>query len=92
MQLVGATKGFIRKPFIYRSILHGIIASLLAGALLYGLLTYGSQKLEGLAELQNQEMLLIIFGVLVLTSIIIASFSTYRAMQKYMAMSLDELY
>jgi cell division transport system permease protein len=92
MQLVGATKGFIRKPFIYRSILHGFIAALVAAGLLFGLLAYGSQKLEGLAELQNQQMLLVIFVGLLITSILIASFSTYRAMQKYMAMSLDELY
>ncbi|WKV11750.1 cell division protein FtsX [Marivirga harenae] len=92
MQLVGATKGFIRKPFIYRSILHGLVSAVIAASLLFGLLTYGSQKLEGLAELQNQQMLLIIFAGLVVTSISIASFSTYRAMQKYMAMSLDELY
>jgi cell division transport system permease protein len=92
MQLVGATKSFIRKPFIYRSILHGLISAVIAATLLFGLLTYGSQKLEGLAELQNQQMLLFIFAGLVITSIFIASFSTYRAMQKYMAMSLDELY
>ncbi|WKK84823.2 ABC transporter permease [Marivirga arenosa] len=92
MQLVGATKGFIRKPFIYRSILHGIVSAIIAAALLYGLLAYGSEQLEGLAELQNQQMQLIIFGGLILTGIIIATFSTYRAMQKYMAMSLDELY
>ena len=92
MQLVGATNGFIRKPFIYRSIWHGIISALIAGGLLFGLLTYGSQKLEGLAELQNHEMLLIILGGLLITGIIIASFSTYRAIQKYMSMSLDELY
>ncbi|HET8859262.1 cell division protein FtsX [Marivirga sp.] len=92
MQLVGATKGFIRKPFIYRSILHGMISAIIAGGLLFGLLTYGSQQLEGLAELQNQEMLLIILGGLLITGVFIASFSTYRAMQKYMALSLDELY
>ncbi|ADR20778.1 cell division protein FtsX [Marivirga tractuosa] len=92
MQLVGATNGFIRKPFIYRSIWHGIISALIAGGLLFALLTYGSQKLEGLAELQNHEMLLIILGGLLITGIIIASFSTYRAIQKYMSMSLDELY
>jgi cell division transport system permease protein len=92
MQLVGATKGFIRKPFMYRSIWHGIVSAIIASAMLFGLLTYGSEKLEGLAELQNQQMLFIIFGGLIITGIAIASFSTYRAMQKYMAMSLDELY
>ena len=92
MQLVGATKGFIRKPFIYRSIVHGVFSSIIAAGLLFGLLTYGSQQLEGLAELQNEEMLLIIFIGLLFTGILIASFSTYRAIQKYMSMSLDELY
>src|SRR5690554_5357652 len=92
MQLVGATKSFIRKPFIVRSVLHGTVSALIASALLFGLLSYGSQELEGLGELQNQETLLIIVCVLLLSGILIASFSTYRAMQKYMVMSLDELY
>lgn len=92
MQLVGATNGFIRKPFLIRAILHGTASALIASGLLFGLLTYGSKKLEGLAELQNQEMLLIILCGLLLSGILIASFSTYRAMQKYMGMSLDELY
>jgi cell division transport system permease protein len=69
-----------------------ISAAIFAAALLFGLLTYGSQKIQGLAELQNQDILIIIFGGLLLTGILIASLSTYRAIQKYMAMSLDELY
>lgn len=92
MQLVGATKGFIRKPFIYRSVLHGIIAGALASAALYGLLIYGDTKIEDLMSLQNTEVLIAIFAGLVIIGVVIAVLSTWRAMQKYLAMSLDELY
>ena len=92
MQLVGATKGFIRKPFIYRSIVNGIISGLLASVGLYALLLYGNDKISGLSSLLNETVLIIIFTSLIMMGIITAIFSTYRAMQKYMAMSLDELY
>ncbi len=92
MQLVGATKTFIRKPFIYRSVLHGFIAGILSSAALYGLLVYGNTKIDGLTSLQNQEVLIAIFIGLVIIGIFIAVISTWRAMQKYLAMSLDELY
>ncbi|GAA5022404.1 cell division protein FtsX [Marivirga lumbricoides] len=92
MQLVGATKSFIRQPFIYRSVLHGIIAGTLASAALYGLLVYGDTKVEDLMALQNTEVLISIFVGLVIVGIFIAVLSTWRAMQKYLAMSLDELY
>ncbi|MBK6264800.1 ABC transporter permease [Marivirga sp. S37H4] len=92
MQLVGATKVFIRKPFIYRSIMHGFIAGTLSSVALYALLVYGNTKIDGLTSLQNREILLAIFISLIIIGIFIAVFSTWRAMQKYLAMSLDELY
>lgn len=92
MQLVGATSGFIRKPFLYRAITHGLISGLIASALLYGLIQYGEQNIDGLGTLQSTERLLIIFGILLVTGMLIAFFSTWRAIKKYLGMSLDELY
>ncbi len=92
MQLVGATNNFIRNPFIYRSALHGIVAGIIASAGLYGLYIYGSQKIDGLAQLEQGNILFIIFGGILLLGITIAIFGTYRAIQKYLAMSLEELY
>ncbi|WP_422005440.1 cell division protein FtsX [Roseivirga pacifica] len=92
MQLVGAKSSFIRGPFLKKSFLHGIIAGLIASALLFGLLTFANQKIEGLESLQSQQLMLIVFGVLVIIGGIMAYYSTARAMNKYLKMSLDELY
>lgn len=92
MQLVGATSSFIKKPFLQRSLLHGAIAGVLASALLYGLLQFANNKIERLSELQDSVLFLSLYGVLILLGSFIAFISTYRAMNKYLKMSLDELY
>lgn len=92
MQLVGAKSGFIQKPFLVRAVSHGLIAGLLASALLYLLLNFANNKVEDLAQLQETNNILILFSLLVLIGIIIGFGSTYRAIRKYLKMSLDELY
>ncbi len=92
MQLVGATQGFIIKPFITRASFYGLISGLLAGGLLAALLTYALRALPELELVQDQEKTLILFGALLLVGIFIALFSTLYAVRKYLKMSLDELY
>jgi cell division transport system permease protein len=92
MQLVGATRGFIRKPFLQRALLFGMIAGAVASAILFGLVEYTKANIEGFVMLQNQEMLFLLFGVLILIGGILSVFSTLRAVNKYLNMSLDELY
>lgn len=92
MQLVGAKSSFIRTPFLKRSLLHGALAGLIASALLYGLKQFANGEIEGLAELQQQELVFALYGLLIVLGSIIAYFSTLRAMNKYLKMSLDELY
>lgn len=92
MQLVGAKSSFIRTPFLKRSILHGASAGLLASGLLYGLKQFANGQIEGLEQLQQQELVFALYGLLVVLGAIIAYFSTLRAMNKYLKMSLDELY
>ncbi|MFT6865366.1 MAG: cell division transport system permease protein [Cyclobacteriaceae bacterium] len=92
MQLVGATGGFIRIPFLQRSAWYGMLSGLLASGVLYGLMQYANQKIEDLDKLQDDKSLLILFGSLVLMGIIVGFLSTYRAIRKYLKMSLDELY
>ncbi len=92
MQLVGAKSSFIRGPFLKRSLLHGALAGLIASGLLYGLLLFANEKVDGLAQLQQRELFFALYGLLVVLGAIIAYFSTLRAMNKYLKMSLDELY
>ena len=92
MQLVGATRGFIRKPFLTRALLFGFLAGLFASIVLFALVQYTQANIEGFALLQNQELLFVLFGILILTGGILSVLSTLRAVNKYLNMSLDELY
>ena len=92
MQLVGATSGFIRIPFLRRASFYGMISGAIAVGGLYALLSYSYQQIEELKGLTDQEQLIILFGIILLTGILLAFISTYRAINKYLKMSLDDLY
>ncbi len=92
MQLVGATSGFIRKPFLYRSIFYGFLAGILASSILYGFTMYLNTLIEGLADLQDRNGFAILFGLMIVMGVIVGYFSSLRAIRKYLKMSLDELY
>lgn len=92
MQLVGATSGFITRPFLKRSFMHGLIAGILASVALFGLLRYSNHRIPELELLQNQAELQLLFGTLVITGIVIVTISTHSAVKKYLKMSLDDLY
>lgn len=92
MQLVGATRGFIRKPFLTRSFGYGALAGILASALLFALIEYAKKNIDGFSMLQNYQLLLMLFGGLIFLGAFLSLFSTLRAVNKYLNMSLDELY
>jgi len=92
MQLVGAKSSFIKSPFLKRSLGNGAVAGIISSVLLYLLLEIGNKNIQGLDQLYNLELLLILFGILIILGAFIAYFSTLRAMNKYLKLSLDELY
>jgi cell division transport system permease protein len=92
MQLVGATRGFIRKPFVIRALSFGVLAGILASGILYALLEYTKGNIEGFASLQNTELMLLLFAGLTVTGGLLSGISTLRSVNKYLNMSLDELY
>ncbi len=92
MQLVGAKSSFITWPFLKRSIFHGGSGGIISSLVLYSLLVYAGHKIEGLNRLNDVNDLLFVFGGITILGIIIAFFSTLRAIKKYLKMSLDELY
>lgn len=92
MQLVGATRGFIRRPFLFKSILHGLagatIAILLLSTVIYGL----SNELDGVIGFSNVMMIGVLFAFVVLVGIVLTLFSTFFAVNKYLRLRTDELY
>ena len=92
MQMVGATKAFIRKPFVRRSIILGLIGSLLAIFALIGVLVYIDINYPTLDILKDQLLTtLVLFSVLVIGAAI-TWLSTHFATQRFLNLRTDDLY
>jgi cell division transport system permease protein len=93
MQLVGATRWFIIKPFIGRSIANGLVAGLTSVIALIGLLYYAQDKLPAnLIVSSDMVTFSIIFVCVILIGISLSLASTYFAVSKYLKIKLDDLY
>lgn len=92
MELVGATWEFISRPYIKRSILHGIISAIIAILLLICLLLWANSYLPQLITLSSGFSIIgIALGLLVL-GVLINGLSTYFVINKYLNMKLEDLY
>ena len=92
MQLVGATAGFIRAPFIRYNLVSGLIASLLAIMLLTGSLYYLQHELDGFIQLLDMRSLLIVDGAMLVLGLLLSTIATVFAVNKYLRMEVDQLY
>lgn len=92
MQLVGATAGFIKMPFIKRALSYGVVAGLISSSILFGFINYANSRVEELAILHIDQQVYFLMLALVLVGLIVGFTSTYRAVNRYLKMSLDELY
>jgi len=92
MQLVGATKNFIRQPFILLAMLHGLIASFIAVIILLGLLYYAQKEIPEIVILRNYTEFGIVLLFLVGVGIFITAISTTFAVNKYLRLKIYDLY
>ena len=92
MQLVGATKRFIRWPFLKRSLIYGLISGILASGIIFGIIQIAQYQIEDLNKLYDQEPLFILFSALIFLGLLISYLSTLSSMRRYFKISLDELY
>jgi cell division transport system permease protein len=92
MQLVGATRSFIRKPFLIRSIYHGLLAALIAMTLLMGLLYLIEKEFYMMFSFESTKLLAILCVVLIIFGILINLVSTYLSVNRYLVISEDKLY
>ena len=92
MQLVGATNGFITRPFLGRGVMQGLIAGLIAVVLLLTALQVAIRSLPELAAFQEPEKIgMLLVGILGL-GVLIGFISTFQAVHRYLGLTLDELY
>lgn len=92
MQLVGAKRWFIQQPFLLRASLHGFIAGMIASGLLVLLISFANKRIEDLNLIQNSNRITLLLSILIVMGMLVAVTSTYRAVRKYLKLSLDELY
>jgi len=92
MQLVGATKAFIRKPFLLYGIWHGLLGALIAIILLVGILYLAYHQIPDLVVLQNPFEFVVVFLGLAALGIFIAGFSTFLAVNRFLRLKIYQLY
>jgi len=92
MQLVGATQGFIRRPFVFRGIINGVYGAFTAIVLLTGILYLSQKEVPELMEIQDINLLISLFAIVIILGIIITWLSTFFAVRKYLRIKNDNLY
>ena len=92
MQMVGATKSFIRKPFIWRNIKLGLIGSALAIIALLGMIQYVDGVFPSLGIAKDYISIGIVFGGILAIGITITWISTFFATQRFLNLRTDDLY
>ncbi len=92
MQLVGATRAFIRKPFLIQSAFHGLVAALLAMSLLMGLLYLIEKEFFLMFSFGSAKLLLLLGASIIIIGVLINIISTFFSVNRYLSISEDKLY
>ena len=92
MQLVGATRSFIRKPFLVQSAFHGLMAALIAMGLLMGLLYLIEKEFFMMFTFESTNLLILLGVSLIVIGVLINIISTFFSVNRYLSISEDKLY
>jgi cell division transport system permease protein len=92
MKLVGATRSFIRAPFLLQSAFQGVFAAFLAIIVLLGLMFLMRSSFAQLFEIFRMELLLLVMGIVLVSGLALCLISTYFVVNKLISLHKDELY
>lgn len=92
MKLVGATRSFIRSPFMVQSAFQGLFASIFAIFILLGLMFVVRKEFTQLFEIFQLKLLLLVLGIMVVSGVIICMVSTYFVVNRLVSLGKNELY
>ncbi len=92
MKLVGATRSFIRAPFLVQSVFQGIFAAFIAIIVLVAMLFVVRNEFAQLFEVFRLELLLVVMGIVLVSGVVICFVSTYFVVGKLVGLSKDDLY
>ena len=92
MQLVGATRGFIRRPFILQTVFHGLAGATLAILLLSVLIYFLNRELDSIIGFSDVLPMGILFSGVIIVGLLITFVSTFFAVNKFLKLNTDQLY
>jgi cell division transport system permease protein len=92
MQMVGATRSFITRPFDMRALINGLISGIIAVVGLWIVMSFAHAQLPVLTLLSDPLLLGLLMGGMILLGILISMISTHRSVVKYLKMHVDDLY
>lgn len=92
MKLVGATRSFIRAPFLAQSLLQGLLAASISIIAIVGILYFASREFGQLLEVFRMETFLVVLGIVLVSGMLICLLSTWLVVNKLLSLNKDELY
>lgn len=92
MQMVGATRSFITRPFDQRALLNGLLSGIIAVFGLWIVMSFAAAQLPVLALLNDTALLTYLIIGMIILGIFISMYSTHRSVVKYLKMHVDDLY
>jgi cell division transport system permease protein len=92
MKLVGATRSFIRAPFLVQAVFQGLFSAFIAISVLVGLMFLMRSSFARLFEIFRMELLLLVMGIVVASGLVICLASTYFVVNRLISVRKDELY
>ncbi len=92
MKLVGATRAFIRAPFLVKSVFQGLLSAMIAIILLLALLFVIRAQFEQLFEIFGLTQLMTVLGIVVAAGVLICVTSTFFVVNKFISLTKDEIY
>jgi cell division transport system permease protein len=92
MKLVGATRSFIRAPFLVQAAIQGVFSAMIANAAIVGLLFFLKSRFGQLFEMFSQEVLILVMLIVLAAGLLICVVSTYFVVNKLVSLKKDELY
>ncbi len=92
MQLVGATRGFIQRPFLIKGLMQGLYASLIALLMITGVIYLVQQQFPAFFDVQDRQTFAMLFGIVIALGLLISGISTWSAVKKYLRMKPEKLF
>ncbi len=92
MQMVGATRNFITRPFDKRAVINGLISGVIAVIGLWLVISLAQNVFPAISVLNDPGMLVLLMTTMIVLGILISVASTHRSVIKYLKMHVDDLY